>query len=39
MKIDRIVLTHVRVPLAEVNSALDGSLFRDGGFTNVVVTP
>ena len=30
--------THVRVPLTEVNRALDGSLFRDGGFTNVVVT-
>ncbi len=37
--LDLSVFTHVRVPLAEVNSALDGSLFRDGGFTNVVVTP
>jgi alcohol dehydrogenase len=33
------VFEHVRVPLAEVNRALDGSLFRDGGFTNVVVIP
>jgi D-arabinose 1-dehydrogenase-like Zn-dependent alcohol dehydrogenase len=37
--LDLSVFTHVRVPLAEVNRALDGSLFRDGGFTNVVVTP
>jgi alcohol dehydrogenase len=37
--IDLSVFEHVRVPLAEVNRALDGSLFRDGGFTNVVVIP
>jgi alcohol dehydrogenase len=37
--LDLSVFTHVRVPLAEVNGALDGSLFRDGGFTNVVVVP
>ncbi len=30
---------HVRVPLAEVNRALDGSQFRDGGFTNLVIVP
>jgi len=37
--LDLSVFQHVRVPLAEVNRALDGSLFRDGGFTNVVVIP
>ena len=30
---------HVRVPLAEVYRAFDGSQFRDGGFTNVVIVP
>ena len=37
--LDLSVFEHVRVPLAEVNRALDGSLFRNGGFTNVVVVP
>jgi len=37
--IDLSVFQHVRVPLAEVNRALDGSQFRDGGFTNVVIVP
>ena len=37
--IDLSVFHHVRVPLAEVNRALDGSQFRDGGFTNVVIVP
>jgi threonine dehydrogenase-like Zn-dependent dehydrogenase len=37
--LDLSVFQHVRVPLAEVNRALDGSQFRDGGFTNVVVVP
>jgi alcohol dehydrogenase len=30
---------HVRVPLAVVNRAFDGSQFRDGGVTNVVIVP
>jgi alcohol dehydrogenase len=38
-QLDLSVFEHVRVPLAEVNAALDGSLFRNGGFTNVVVIP
>jgi alcohol dehydrogenase len=33
------VFQHVRVPLAEVNRALDDSQLRDGGFTNVVIVP
>jgi alcohol dehydrogenase len=33
------VFEHVRVPLKDANRALDGSLFRDGGFTNVIITP
>ena len=37
--LDLSVFEHVRVPLAEVNRALDGSQFRDGGFTNVVIVP
>ena len=37
--LDLSVFQHVRIPLAEVNRALDGSQFRDGGFTNVVVVP
>ena len=37
--LDLSVFEHVRVPLAEVNRALDGSQFRDGGFTNVVIIP
>ena len=37
--LDLSVFEHVRVPLADVNRALDGSQFRDGGFTNVVIVP
>jgi threonine dehydrogenase-like Zn-dependent dehydrogenase len=37
--LDLSLFEHVRVPLAEVNRALDGSQFRDGGFTNVVIIP
>jgi len=37
--LDLSVLQHVRIPLSEVNRALDGSPFRDGGFTNVVIVP
>ena len=37
--LDLSVFQHVRVPLAEVNRALDGSQFRDGGFTNLVIVP
>jgi threonine dehydrogenase-like Zn-dependent dehydrogenase len=37
--LDLSVFEHVRVPLSEVNRALDGSQFRDGGFTNVVIVP
>jgi len=37
--LDLSVFQHIRVPLKEVNRALDGSQFRDGGFTNVVIVP
>ena len=37
--LDLSVFEHVCVPLSEVNRALDGSLFRDGGFTNLIITP
>ena len=37
--LDLSVFQHVRIRLAEVNRALDGSQFRDGGFTNVVIIP
>jgi alcohol dehydrogenase len=37
--LDLSVFEHVRVPLAEVNRALDGSMTRNGGFTNLVVVP
>ena len=37
--LDLSVFEHVRVPLTEVNSALDGSHFRNGGFTNLIITP
>ena len=37
--LDLSVFDHVRFPLAEVNAALDGTRFRDGGFTNLVITP
>jgi alcohol dehydrogenase len=37
--LDLSVFEHVRVPLAEVNCAFDGSQFRDGGFTNIVIVP
>jgi hypothetical protein len=37
--LDLSVFEHVRVPLSEVNRALDGSQFRDGGFTNVAIVP
>lgn len=37
--LDLSVFQHVAVPLAEVNRALDGSQFRDGGFTNLVIVP
>jgi alcohol dehydrogenase len=37
--LDLSVFQHIRVPLSEVNRALDGSQFRDGGFTNVVIVP
>jgi alcohol dehydrogenase len=37
--LDLSVFEHARVPLSEVNRALDGSQFRDGGFTNVVIVP
>ena len=37
--LDLSVFEHVKFPLAEVNSALDGTHFRDGGFTNLVIVP
>lgn len=37
--LDLSVFEHVRIPLSEVNSALDGRHFRDGGFTNLVIVP
>ena len=37
--LDLSVFEHVRVPLKGVNSALDGSHFRNGGFTNLIITP
>jgi alcohol dehydrogenase len=37
--LDLSVFTDVRFALDEVNSALDGSHFRDGGFTNLVIIP
>ncbi|MBI4921509.1 MAG: alcohol dehydrogenase catalytic domain-containing protein [Devosia nanyangense] len=37
--LDLSVFEHVRFPLAEVNRALDGTHFRDGGFTNLVIVP
>jgi threonine dehydrogenase-like Zn-dependent dehydrogenase len=37
--LDLSVLEHQRVPMAEVNRALDGSQPRNGGFTNLVVVP
>jgi alcohol dehydrogenase len=37
--LDLSVYEPVRIPLAEVNRAIDGSQPRDGGFTNLVVIP
>jgi alcohol dehydrogenase len=37
--LDLSVFEDVRIPLVEINRALDGSQFRDGGFTNLVVCP
>lgn len=37
--LDLSVYEPVRVPLSEVNRAIDGSQPRDGGFTNLVVVP
>ena len=37
--LDLSVLEHVRFPLGRINEALDGSHFRDGGFTNLVIEP
>ena len=37
--LDLSVFDHVRVPLKDVNRALDGSQFRNGGFTNLIITP
>jgi threonine dehydrogenase-like Zn-dependent dehydrogenase len=37
--LDLSVFDHVRVPLTDVNRALDGSEFRNGGFTNLIITP
>jgi threonine dehydrogenase-like Zn-dependent dehydrogenase len=37
--LDLSVFNHVRFPLMDVNRALDGSHFRDGGFTNLVIVP
>ncbi|MGH7072928.1 MAG: alcohol dehydrogenase catalytic domain-containing protein [Stellaceae bacterium] len=37
--LDLGVFDHVVFPLAEVNRALDGGQFRDGGFTNLVIMP
>jgi alcohol dehydrogenase len=37
--LDLSIFNHIRVPLSDVNRALDGSQFRDGGFTNVVIIP
>jgi hypothetical protein len=31
--------TDVCFPLSDVNSGLDGSHYRDGGFTNLVIVP
>lgn len=35
--LDLSVFEHVRFPLSKVNDALDGSHFRDGGFTNLII--
>ena len=37
--LDLSCFEHVRFPLSEVNRALDGSHFRNGGFTNLIITP
>jgi threonine dehydrogenase-like Zn-dependent dehydrogenase len=37
--LDLSVFNHVRFPLSDVNRAMDGSHFRDGGFTNLVIMP
>lgn len=37
--LDLSVLEPLRVPLSEVNRAIDGSQPRDGGFTNLVIVP
>ena len=37
--LDLSVFTDVRFALDEVNRALDGKQFRDGGFTNLVIMP
>ena len=37
--LDLSIFEHVTFPLADVNRALDGSHFRDGGFTNLVIVP
>jgi len=37
--LDLSVYEPLRVPLAEVNRAIDGSQPRDGGFTNLVIVP
>ncbi|HEY5210534.1 MAG TPA: alcohol dehydrogenase catalytic domain-containing protein [Stellaceae bacterium] len=37
--LDLSVFQHVTFPLSDVNRALDGSHFRDGGFTNLVIVP
>jgi hypothetical protein len=37
--LDLSVYDPIRVPLSDVNRAIDGSQPRDGGFTNLVVIP
>lgn len=37
--VDLSVLEHVRYPLTEVNSAINGVATRNGGFTNFVICP
>lgn len=37
--LDFSLFIHVPFPLADVNQALEGANFRDGGFTNLIVEP
>ena len=37
--LDLSIFEQCCVPLSDVNRVLDGSQFRDGGFTNLVIVP